>query len=135
MGIGPRIGLREVVRQGDSGLCEVDGLAILQAICIARNASSIGQCRARWFRIALVVADILLIGDIAILALGCDVEVQVMAVDGQGMGAILERVVVVARSQQVVVVGLRLAGHGDLAASTVIWLPVLSLFPDFFVRS
>ena len=42
-----------------------------------------------------------------------------MAVDGQGMGAILERVVVVARSQQVVVVGLRLAGHGDLAASVV----------------
>ena len=103
MGIGPRIGLREVVRQGDGGICEVDGLAILQAIfSINSDASRIRRRRARCYSIVLVVANNPLIGDVAILALGLDVEVQVLTVNRQGMRAIYQLVVVISIVQQVV---------------------------------
>ena len=125
MGICPRIGLSKVIRQGDSGLREVDRLAILQAFCIACYASCIRRHRAGRLGIVLVVADNFLVGDIAILALGRDVEVQVMAVDGQGVRAILERVIVVVLGQQVVMVcarslcRARLTCHGDMAPRIV----------------
>ena len=112
----------EVLRQFNLRIREVNGFAILQAICIACDTCRIGRCRTGCLGIALVVADDVLIGDIAIFTLSCDIEIQVMAVDGQGVRAILERVIVVVLGKQVVMVcarGLcraRLACHGDLTA-------------------